>query len=244
MDNWNSYFYPGTQTLRNKLDIYDADQLLVAEYTLTQTRETLLKNHDVYIPQTFDFEHLKAIHHYLFQDVYEWAGCLRTVDIYKGHGCFASLTGFRPETYMNDVHTMVTSTPWKQLGTTAIAEKLATIFAYVNQAHPFREGNGRASKVFMLDVAAYAGMPLDYSRVDQITWNNASMLSGPDLYSYEPVPDSLYPIFVTILTPVSQRMLAQDDIKTAFNTKLEVIKQRNNTKTPVVKHDRKPGRLC
>ncbi|WP_199176320.1 Fic family protein [Actinomyces qiguomingii] len=77
----------------------------------------------------------------------------------------------------------------------------AEVFAYLNQAHPFREGNGRTSKVFMKHVAERSRFTLDFSRVSPEVWNQANMLSGPDLGRYEPVPDSLVPIFRVIAQP-------------------------------------------
>jgi cell filamentation protein len=68
------------------------------------------------------------------------------------------------------------------------------VFAYLNQAHPFREGNGRTSKVFMEEVAEQSRFTLDFSRVAPDQWNQASMLSRPDLLAYEPVPNSLVPV--------------------------------------------------
>ncbi|MDY5129881.1 Fic/DOC family protein [Actinotignum urinale] len=248
--NWYSYFYPetideaGNGVLRNIPNIKDGDILKEYEYKRTHKRQLQLLTRRDIIPQTFDLEHLKAIHAYLFQDVYEWAGKLRKVDIYKKFSSFASLTGYRPEIYMGDVHKIITSTPWKNLDTTAIAETLAIIFAYVNQAHPFREGNGRASKIFMLDVAYCAGMTLDYSLINKAEWNNASMLSGPDLGSYPPVPDSLYPIFKTILKPLPYHVLTPDDVKNTLNEKLGGIRERNSTlKNPSVNLDRKHGNM-
>ena len=61
------------------------------------------------------------------------------------------------------------------------AERAASVFAYFNQAHPFREGNGRTGKVLMEHVAELSQFTLDFARVTPEVWNNASMLSGPDL---------------------------------------------------------------
>jgi cell filamentation protein len=75
----------------------------------------------------------------------------------------------------------------------------AEVFAYVNHAHPFREGNGRTSKLFMQHVAELSPFRIDYSAgASQVTaevWNQASMMAGPDLGTYEPVPASLVPVF-------------------------------------------------
>lgn len=76
------YCYPGSNVLKNKLNIRDADTLENAERELTAIRISELKINPIY--GHFDLEHLKNIHRYIFQDVYDWAGELRRVRITKG----------------------------------------------------------------------------------------------------------------------------------------------------------------
>ncbi|WP_352652643.1 hypothetical protein [Mesorhizobium sp. M0659] len=71
--------YPGTTVLRNRLNIKDQARLDEFELALFLTRA------DEHIPAgRLDFEHYKAVHHHLFQDVYEWAGEVRAIRIGKG----------------------------------------------------------------------------------------------------------------------------------------------------------------
>ena len=91
------YTYPGSTALRNKLGLTDAVRLDRLERQLVTQRAT------EGIPAGgFDLAHLRAIHWHLFQDVYDWAGKLRTVEIAKGGHQFQ----FRRfiETGMQDVH--------------------------------------------------------------------------------------------------------------------------------------------
>lgn len=153
----------------------------------------------VSISRTFDGAHVRAIHGYLFQDVYEWAGQYRTVDISKGPGRgFGEVGNGEIGEYVRDVNRLIDTTNWHLAGRSAFVQASASVFAYVNQAHPFREGNGRTSKVFMSHVADLSDFTFDYGRVTPEVWNNASALSAPDLYSYEPVSDSLVPVFDAI----------------------------------------------
>ena len=158
------YCYPNTRVLKNKFDIRDSDELHEAERRLSKYRmEELLNNP---IVGYFDFEHLKAIHAYLFQDIYEWAGKVRTVDIAKGNlfcRCFAieSEAGrifgeLKSEKYLRDL-------PAKDF-----AGRLAYYLAEINALHPFREGNGRTQREFIRQLAyqnnyflSYAGMTAD-----------------------------------------------------------------------------------
>lgn len=78
------YCYPGSNVLVNKLDIRDPNKLQIFERKLTMLR--LLELIDKPIEGKFDFKHLQAIHAYIFfQDMYDWAGKIRTVDISKGN---------------------------------------------------------------------------------------------------------------------------------------------------------------
>jgi len=205
-DTWESYFYPetidpvtGVGTLRNILGEHDGAALARREYVRTSARAEQLLRGEVAIPKTYDGEHLRAIHRYLFQDVYSWAGEYRTVNIFKGtpRG-FADITTGEVDRYLSEVHELVTGEQWGRLDHEEFAGRAARVFAYVNQAHPFREGNGRTSKVFMEHVAEQSGFTLDFARVDPEVWNNASMLSGPDLGKHPPVPDSLVPVFQAV----------------------------------------------
>ena len=77
------YCYPDSEVLKNKLNIRDKDELFEAEKKLTFARLQKLQSEP--IKGKFDFAHLKAIHKYIFQDLYDWAGEERTVDIGKGN---------------------------------------------------------------------------------------------------------------------------------------------------------------
>lgn len=203
---WEAYFYPetidpatGEGVLRNLFNERDREVLSQLEHGSASNRQVELLSGLVEIPRTFDARHLRAIHRYLFQDVYSWAGEYRTVNIFKGtpRG-FADITTGEVDRYLSEVHEMVTGEQWGRLDHEEFADRAARLFAHVNQAHPFREGNGRASKVFMEHVAEQSGFTLDFARVDPAVWNNASMLSGPDLGKHLPIPDSLVPVFQAV----------------------------------------------
>ncbi|RAX21790.1 cell filamentation protein Fic [Actinomyces sp. Z5] len=205
---WESYFYPetynpatGQGTLRNLYGERDAKALARMEYGDTSARAYDLVHGQVRLPRTYDAAHIRAIHGYLFQDVYEWAGQYRGVNISKNVSTFADVHAGQVDRYLNDVHRLVTGTEWASLDHEEFSRASAEVFAYLNQAHPFREGNGRTSKVFMEHVAELSRFTLDFSRVNPEVWNQASMLSGPDLGRYEPVPDSLVPVFRVIAQP-------------------------------------------
>jgi len=162
------YVYPGTRILRNKLNIRDTAELDYAErrYSTIRSRQGIPKGN-------FDLKHLKKIHRHLFQDLYEWAGEIRTVEISKGGSQFQ----FRQfiETGMADVHRrLVTSSFLKQLDRPAFASAAANIIGDVNYVHPFREGNGRTQLQYLKQLAEQAGHPLDLTKIHAVGWIKAS----------------------------------------------------------------------
>src|SRR6266567_2350691 len=80
------YTYAGTDVLRNVLDIRDPQQLTAFEADATAAR--LIELDERPLVGRFDVAYLKSIHQYIFQDVYQWAGELRTVNISKGGHLF------------------------------------------------------------------------------------------------------------------------------------------------------------
>ncbi|MGV0870435.1 hypothetical protein V6758_14395 [Corynebacterium kalidii] len=81
---WRRYFYPGSEVLRNKLDIRDAAELQRLEYDVTQQQAASLDDGDLPIEGTTSAERLSFIHKSLLGSIYEWAGEYRDVNITKG----------------------------------------------------------------------------------------------------------------------------------------------------------------
>ena len=73
--------YEGTSCLINKLDIRDEKQLNIIESRITLAKISILQHNPM--NGNFDFEHYKAIHKFIFEDLYDWAGITRTVDLSK-----------------------------------------------------------------------------------------------------------------------------------------------------------------
>jgi len=201
-DTWESYSYPetfdpdtGEATLRNLYQERDAQVLKAREYTQVAMRSAEISSGLAQIPQSFDAAHLKAIHQYLFQDLYEWAGEYRTVDITKGMTTFASANDGSIDRRLSNVQGLVASVSWSELERTAFVENASAVFAELNQAHPFREGNGRSAKVFMELLAETTPFELNWHAVPAPVWNQASEFSGPDLGAWKTHPEELHEVF-------------------------------------------------
>lgn len=202
-DSWASYFYPetydaqlGIGTMRNVPGIQDWNALRSYDYRMTFARRTELELRPELVARTFDAEHVKAIHKTLFQDVYEWSGSYRTVNMSKGGGAgFADAHNGAIDAYLNAARQMVETTDWPNLNHAEFAERTAEIFSYVNHAHPFREGNGRTSKVFMEHIAEKSPFTLEFERVPEEVWNLASAATQPPLGQDIPNHRPMVPVF-------------------------------------------------
>lgn len=121
----------------------------------------------------FDLGHLRAIHRHLFQDIYDWAGELRTVEFFKDGHQFQ----FRRyiETGMGDVHRRLVKAHFlKGLSPDDFARAAGNVIGDVNYVHPFREGNGPTQLQYLKQLAQQAGYALDLTKLDRAGWLQAS----------------------------------------------------------------------
>src|ERR1700683_1215717 len=93
-ENSDPYLYPGTDVLKNLRGLTDPKQL--ARFEARRTHQRIVELIDTPVPGRFDVAHFKAIHRYIFQDVYEWAGLFRTVNISKGGHLFGLAAFLEP----------------------------------------------------------------------------------------------------------------------------------------------------
>jgi cell filamentation protein len=148
--------------LHNLANIEDEKVLLAFESLKVSKRiEELLENPI----EIKDSNSLLVIHHYLFQDVYEWAGKVRTVNIYKDGKPFFNgerfSMGFQYiDTLINDYRNI------EKLNKEELASKLSEILDNVNFLHPFREGNGRTQREFLRLLALEKELTLNLNPPD------------------------------------------------------------------------------
>jgi cell filamentation protein len=172
--NMDPYVYPGTSVIRNLRDIRDAGVL--GEFEAEATARRLRQLEHKPIKGRFDARHLQAIHRHIFQDVFEWAGEFRTVNISKSGDPFAfhqhivsslermcgqlnregNLLGLNPELF---------------------AARAAYYLGEINAIHPFREGNGRTQREFIRELGLHNGLLLDWRQISQEEMIEASRRS-------------------------------------------------------------------
>lgn len=209
-ERWEAYFYPdvpadpetGKRPLRNLAGFKDMALLDDYEYSMTAARAQQLAAGAVDIPRTYDAEHLRALHRHLFQDVYEWAGEFRTINMAKASKRFSYVDRppERPEVheYLAHVTKHARETPWAELGHQEFALGAARVFTYLNEAHPFREGNGRTSKAFMRQLAEESRFALDFDRVTSFEWNIGSQAARPYPGDFHPRPHRMVDVWEAI----------------------------------------------
>lgn len=159
-----TYCYPGIDVLRNKAEITDANELDAYEGELSTLRSIeILENTLV---GQFDLALLQRIHFALFQDIYDWAGKIRTVDISRGNSRFANVRFI--ESAANEIFNKLARENWlKGLDAGHLSKRLAHYLSEINALHPFREGNGRVQRIFISQLSQAAGYQLDYSDLEQ-----------------------------------------------------------------------------
>lgn len=172
--NQDHYLDPETGVLKNRLGIRDEDTLEKAEATFVSLRSYELSQQP--ISGRFNLEHLKQLHFYLFQDIYEWAGKLRTIDISKGESHFAHYRHLETSanTLFNKIHQ---ENCLQGLELEQFSIRLAYYFGEINVLHPFREGNGRVQREFITQLVRYNGYGIDWSIITPEQMLEASIQS-------------------------------------------------------------------
>ena len=205
------YCYPDSTVLINKLNIQDADALHTAEREITSLRLAAAKMQPV--KGRFDLKHLQKIHGYVFGDIYEWAGKLRHVDIAKGNQfCLA----MNLDTYASNLFKKLEQEHYLIDSKENIPHRLAYYLSEINVLHPFREGNGRAQRLFIEYLASVAGYRVDFSNVSA----EEMIVASADSFvcDYE----SINRMFERITTPVSKAE-QRENVQFFFGTRSKLL---------------------
>lgn len=173
MSELDPYVQRGSQVLRNKPGLESEAALRMYDYERSAARAVQLRERP--IGGRFDLDHLKSIHRHLFQDVYEWAGQTRTTNLSKGGSSFTRTENLETAA-ARLAHKLDADEHLQGLDKSTFTKRLTEHFAAWNSMHPFREGNGRALREFMGQLARGAGYELDQRRIDNSKdqWNQAS----------------------------------------------------------------------
>lgn len=143
--------------LENKLGITSSPELAEAEERISKKKALeLFENGILDTLEAGTFSSLKAIHKYLFDEIYNFAGEIRTVNLAKGNFRFAPLMYL--EAALENIDKMPQST----------FDEIVEKYVEMNIAHPFREGNGRSTRIWLdLIFKKELGKVVDWSKVDK-----------------------------------------------------------------------------
>ena len=143
--------------LKNKFNITDSLELSLIEEKISKKKAIeLFESGKLDRLQAGTFESLKEIHKYLFEDIYEFAGTLRTVNLAKGNFRFAPVMYL--EASLLNIDKMPQST----------YDEIIEKYVEMNIAHPFREGNGRSTRIWLdCILKKELSKVVDWSKVDK-----------------------------------------------------------------------------
>ena len=143
--------------LENKLGISNSAELAREEERISKTRAIALFETDFLSTlRSGTFDALSKIHVFLFSDIYDFAGKVRTVNLAKGNFRFAPLMYL--DAALQNIEKMPQST----------FDEIIEKYVEMNVAHPFREGNGRATRIWLDHILkSEIGMVIDWSLVDK-----------------------------------------------------------------------------
>ena len=141
--------------LKNKLNITDEVELSKIEEKITKLKALeLYDSGKINTVEVGTFKGLAQIHNYLFSDIYDFAGKMRTANIAKGNFRFASIL------YLKDILKTIDTMPENNY------DNIIKKYVEMNVAHPFREGNGRSTRIWLdLILKKNLGQVVDWSKV-------------------------------------------------------------------------------
>ena len=166
-DSADASTYPGTGVSKNKLGIRDAQELAKKEDKLVSARMHSIP------AGSFDVEHVKAIHRYLFHPLYDWAGEYRSVPLSAGESRFA-----QPQYIGSEMEKLLAKVDVREIARKdgdVFLETLAFYMVELNAIHPFRDGNGRTIRAYAYLLAQECGYHLDFQRVSREDWMDAAI---------------------------------------------------------------------
>ncbi|HAU5565177.1 TPA: putative adenosine monophosphate-protein transferase Fic [Serratia fonticola] len=162
------YVWHNDTVLKNRLDIHDDVQLRKAELAFSAARLATLELG----PRSTGMPWLCHIHRTLFQDLYSWAGELRSIDIWRDetpycHCEYIEKEGNALMSALEDEQQLT------NLAQDEFVARLAHYYCEIFVLHPFRAGNGRTQRIFFEQLALHAGYLLTWDKLDREAWRTA-----------------------------------------------------------------------
>lgn len=182
LENKSIYCY-SNGVLKNKLNIKDKDELDKVEASLTYLRLRKLEENNFKF--SFDIKYYLNLHQFIFQDIYDFAGEVRSENISKSvstYGNTSNIPFCRPEfiyTCLKDILEKMKKNALQIKTYDDYIEYLSYYYSEINIIHPFREGNGRTQREYFRQLVEVLNkylplnnMCLDYSDLNELNRNN------------------------------------------------------------------------
>ena len=164
------YLYEDIHVLKNKLNIKVQEELddAEADYVVYRLKDLAMNP----MPGKYNTEHLLKMHQYLFQDLYEWAGEPRIIEIYKEEDVLGgmSVEYSDPFDITKDIHHILKdmrNKAWKSMSREEAATEFCDSLARLWKVHPFREGNTRTTITFCCQYADEIGLTINRELFEQ-----------------------------------------------------------------------------
>ena len=183
--------YEGTTCLINKFNIRDEEKLADIEAKITVVKSAKLELQ--LFKDQFDDSDYRAIHRYLFSDLYDWAGVYRTVGMSKKGTPFTAPDKI-PELMANCFARLKKMNYFLDLEFDEFIDELVDLYCTLNHIHPFREGNGRTQRVFITQLVRYNECDINFSDM------NTDELMIATIHASQGVTDYLRDLFYRSIT--------------------------------------------
>ena len=183
--------YKDTTCLINKFNIRDEEKLadIEAKITVAKSAELELQS----FKEQFDDRDYRAIHRYLFIDLYDWAGEYRTVGMSKKGTPFTAPEKI-PELMTNCFARLKRMNYFLDLDFDEFIDDLVDLYCTLNHIHPFREGNGRTQRVLITQLVRYNECDINFSDM------NTDELMIATIHASQGVTDYLRDLFYRSIT--------------------------------------------
>ena len=165
--DWDKYFFSHIHVMKNKLNIFNQHKLDKYEKHLVAYKMQIADQvMDISYSKEFSVERLLALHDFLFGDIYEWAGTIRDVDIYKNEKILNGRSVDYPDkeqipACLKHIMRNLNSPLWDEVDEETKLQGWTQSLAELWQTHAFREGNTRTSVVFCLQFAGAVALNLN-----------------------------------------------------------------------------------
>ena len=174
---WLEYLYPGTNVLKNKYNCKDYIKLKEIEVNITFEKLVELRKKKLYF--VFDKNYLKEIHRYLFNDIYDFAGQYRKVNLTKAKGNFLNIQDESDfDEYLDQLFNSINQELNNCYSKYQFCDILSKLYTKLIYCHPFREGNGRSIREFIREFSiaesqerGFGKLELDWKLIDKDSLN-------------------------------------------------------------------------